>query len=100
MGNNVIPFRRREGATDSEKAASGGSRIMVQVGRQRYAIHISCAATALAAEADLAAERPPRVPQVETKFLRLRQPARWRIRRCTTSLTRMPVPYMVLKMTR
>ena len=76
MGNNVIPFRRRKGATDSEKAASGGSRIIVRVGRQRYAIDISCAATALAAETDPAAERPPRVPQVETKFLRLRQPAR------------------------
>jgi hypothetical protein len=73
MGNNVIPFRRRKGATDSEKAASGGSRIMVRVGRQRYAIDISCTATALAAEADPAAERPP---QVETKFLRLRQPAK------------------------
>jgi hypothetical protein len=61
--------------TDSEKAASRGSRIMVRVGRQRYAIDISCAATALAAETDPVAERPPRVPQVETKFLRLRQPA-------------------------
>jgi hypothetical protein len=76
MGKNVIQFRRREGATDSEKAASGGSRIIVRVGRQRYAIDISCTATALAAEADPAAERPPRVPQMETKFLRLRQPAR------------------------
>jgi hypothetical protein len=76
MGKNVIPFRRRKGATDSEKVASRGSRIIVRVGRQRYAIDISCAATALAAETDQAAERPPRVPQVETNFLRLRQPAR------------------------
>jgi hypothetical protein len=75
MGNNVIPFRHRKGATDSEKAASRGSRIIVRVGRQRYAIDISCAATALAAETDPAAERQPRVLQVETKFLRLRQPA-------------------------
>ena len=76
MGNNVIPFRRRKGATDSEKAASRGSRIIVRVGRQRYANDISCVATALAAKTVPAAERPPRVPQVETKFLRLRQPAR------------------------
>ena len=72
MGKNVIPFRRRKGATDSENAASRGSRIIVRVGRQRYAIDVSCAATALAAETDPAAERHQRV---ETKFLRLRQPA-------------------------
>jgi hypothetical protein len=75
MGKNVIPFRRRKGATDSEKVASGGSRIIVRLGRQRYAIDMSCAATALAAETDPAAERQPRVQQVETKFVRLRQPA-------------------------
>ena len=74
MGKNVIPFRRRKGVTDSEKA-SCCSRIMVRVGRQRYAIDMSCAATALAAETDPAAERQPRVLQVETKFLRLRRPA-------------------------
>jgi hypothetical protein len=62
MGKNVIQFRRRKGATDSEKAASSGSQIMVRVGKQRYAIN-------------LAAERKPLVRQVETKFLRLRQPA-------------------------
>jgi hypothetical protein len=61
--------------TDSEKAASRGSRIIVRVGRQRYAIDISFATTVLATETDPAAERPPRVPQMETKFLRLRQPA-------------------------
>jgi len=75
MGKNVIPFRRRKGATDSEKAASRGSRIIVRVGRQRYAIDMSCATTTLAAETDPATERQPRVQQVETKFLRLRQPA-------------------------
>jgi hypothetical protein len=76
MGKNVIPFRRRKGATDSEKAASRGSRIIVRVGRQRYAIDMSCATPTLAAETDSAAERQPRVLQVETKFLRLPQPAR------------------------
>jgi hypothetical protein len=76
MGKDVIPFRRRKGATDFEKAASRGSRIIVRVGRQRNAIDISCAATTLAAETDPAAERQPRVLQMETKFLRLRQPAR------------------------
>jgi hypothetical protein len=76
MGKNVIPFPRRKGATDSEKAASRGSRIIVRVGRQRYAIDMSCAATALATETDPAAERQPRVLKVETKFLRLRQSAK------------------------
>jgi hypothetical protein len=75
MGKNVIPFRRRKGATDSKKAASRGSRIIVRVGRQRYAIDMSCATTTLAAETDPAAERQPQVLQVETKFLRLRHPA-------------------------
>ena len=69
MGKNAIPFQRHKGATDSEKAASRGSRIIVRVGRQSYAIDKSCAATVLAAETDPAAER------VETKFLRLRQSA-------------------------
>ena len=58
-----------------ECPASRGSRIIVRVGRQRYAIDLSCAATALAGETDPAAERPLRVLQVETKFLRLRRPA-------------------------
>ena len=75
MGKDVIPFRRRKGATNSEKVASRGSRIIVRLGRQRYAIDIRCEAAALAAETDPAAERQPRVPQVETKVLRLRQPA-------------------------
>ena len=74
MGKSVIPFRRRKGAPDSHKAGSSGSRIIVRVGRQRYAIDMSCAATALATETDPAAESQPRVLQVETKFLRLRQP--------------------------
>jgi hypothetical protein len=53
VGKNVIPFRRRKGARDSEKVASRGSRIIVRVGRRRYAIDISCAATALAAACGL-----------------------------------------------
>ena len=74
MGKSVIPFRRRKGAPDSHKAGSSGSRIIVRVGRQRYAIDMSCAATALATETDPGAESQPRVLQVETKFLRLFKP--------------------------
>lgn len=46
---------------------------MVRLGRQCYAIDVSRAATALAAEIDPVAERQPRIQQVKTKFLRLRQ---------------------------
>lgn len=68
----------RTGAIDSEEAASHGSPIMVRVGKRAgYAIEISCAATALAAEAGPTAERPPRVLQVETKFLRLGSRRGW-----------------------
>ena len=66
LGKKATPFQRRKGATDSEKTGSRGSQIIVRVGRQR---------TVLAAETDPATERPPGVLQVETKFLRLRQPA-------------------------
>jgi hypothetical protein len=47
---------------------------MVRVGRQRYAIDMTWAAPALAAETDPTAERQPRGLQVETKFLRLFKP--------------------------
>jgi hypothetical protein len=70
MGKNVIPFRRRKGATDSEKAASRGSRIIVRLGRQRYAIDMSCAARALAAETD------PRLRSASLEFSRWR-PSSW-----------------------
>ena len=75
MDKNVIPFQRRKGATDSEKAASLGSRIIVRVGKQRYANDMSCAAIPLTPETDPATEFQHRVQRVETKFLRLRQPA-------------------------
>ena len=65
-------FRSTPEATDSERAAS---LRMVRLGRQCYAVDISRAATALAAEIDPVAERQPRIQQVKTKFLRLRLPA-------------------------
>ena len=80
MGKNVIPFRRRKGVTDSEEVANRGLQIIVRVRRRRYAGDMSCAATTLVAEAD-----PLRIARLEfykwkakweTKFLRLRQPAR------------------------
>ena len=66
MGKNVIVFPHRKGATDSEKAASRGSRIIVRVGKQRYALDIGCQATVLPPE--------PATRLIETKFLRLRKP--------------------------
>jgi hypothetical protein len=64
MGKNVIPFRRRKGATDSEKAASRGSRIMVRVGKQHYAFDIKCQASILPQEPE------PASRLIETKFRR------------------------------
>src|ERR1700730_7096747 len=77
MGKKVLPFPRWKGAPDSGTKARSYSRIAVHVGTQRYAIDIACAATALPAEGDPTAElkRRPNVLEVETKFLRLRQPA-------------------------
>jgi hypothetical protein len=65
MGKNVIPFRCRKGVTDSEEVANRGLQIIVRVRRRRYAGDMSCAATTLVAEADPAANCPPRVLQVE-----------------------------------
>jgi hypothetical protein len=71
MGKNVIPFQSRKASTDSEKAASPGSRIIVRVGRQRYALDITCQAGVLPPEPE------PASRLVETKFLRLRKPVGW-----------------------
>jgi hypothetical protein len=78
MGKKVIPFPRKNASdSDSAKAASSSSRILLRVGRQRYAVDIACTARPLAPQEDPTAElkRHPEAPQVETKFLRLRQPA-------------------------
>ena len=75
MGKNVIPFPRRQGVPDAAMTAGSRSRVTVRVGRQQYVIDISCTATALPPD-DLAADHRPAVPQVETKFLRLRNPAK------------------------
>jgi hypothetical protein len=64
MGKNVIQFLRRKGATDSEEAASGSSRIMVRVGKQLYALDITCKASVLPPEPE------PATRLIETEFLR------------------------------
>ena len=65
MGKNVIVFPHRKSAADSEKAASRGSRIIVRVGKQRYALDIGCQATVLPPE--------PANRLIETKFRCLRK---------------------------
>src|ERR1700730_7030601 len=78
MGKKVIPFPRKNASdSDSAKAARSSSRILLRVGRQRYAVDIACTAMPLAPQEDPTAElkRRPDVLEVETKFLRLRQPA-------------------------
>jgi len=68
MGKNVLVFPHRKSATDSEKAASRGSRIIVRVGKQRYSLDITCQASVLPPEPE------PASRLIETKFLRLRKP--------------------------
>ena len=65
MGKNVVPFPGRKKAPCSTDRASVSYRITVRVGRQRYAIDMSCSTTALS---------PEPAPIIETKYLRLRQP--------------------------
>ena len=69
MGKNVIVFPHRKGTTDSAKAASRGSRIIVRVGKQRYELDITCQASVLPPEPK------PTSRLIETKFLRLGKPA-------------------------
>ena len=74
MRKKVIPFPSRKVAP-SRPVTQGHSRIMIQVGAQRYAMNVPCKATALPPE-----PAPPTTPnrleelQVQTRFLRLRHP--------------------------
>lgn len=74
MRKKVIPFPSRKVAP-SRPVTQGHSRIMIQVGAQRYSMNVPCKATALPPE-----PAPPTTPnrleelQVQTRFLRLRHP--------------------------
>ena len=71
----VIPFPPRK-AAHPRPVRQGHCRIMIHVGRQRYALNIPCAAMVVPPEPAPAAT-PNRLEelQVQTRFLRLCQPA-------------------------
>jgi hypothetical protein len=75
MRKKVIPFPPRK-AADATLVTQGRSRIVVHIGAQRYAMDITCKATALPPE-----PAPPTIPnrleelQVQTRFLHLSEPA-------------------------
>ena len=75
MRKKVIQFPRRK-AANSPPPTKGRTRIMIHVGAQHYAMDITCEATALPTEPAPAAT-PGRLEelQVQTRFLRLREPA-------------------------
>jgi hypothetical protein len=74
MRKKVIPFPPHT-AAGAPPVTQGHSRIMIHLGTQRYAMDITCKATALPPEPD-----PPTTPkrleelQVQTRFLRLCYP--------------------------
>jgi hypothetical protein len=74
MPKKVIPFAPRRAAS-SPPVTKRRSRIAIQVGAQRYTIDITCEATALPATAPAARSGGLEELQVQTRFLRLRQPA-------------------------
>jgi hypothetical protein len=75
MRKEVIPFPLRKAAS-SEAVQQTRSSIVIHVGARRYAMEIPCESTVLPSEPAPAA-MPDRVeqPQVQTRFLRLREPA-------------------------
>jgi len=75
MRKKVIPFTPRK-AAPSRPVTQGHSRIMVQVGAQRYVLEVPCKAMALPPEPALGAT-PNRLEelQLQTRFLRLCHPA-------------------------
>ena len=74
MRKKVIPLPPRKAA--SPPPVMGCSRILIHVGAQRYAMDITCEATALPPEpAPAATSGRLEELQVQTRFLRLRKPA-------------------------
>jgi hypothetical protein len=74
MRNNVIPFSPQK--TTSPGLVKSKSQVTIRLGAQRYAIEITCQARVLSSEPALPPIRD-RVTQqqVQTMFMRLRQPA-------------------------
>ena len=70
-------FRSRAGRARQmpQRPPGADPELPCESGPHRYAIDISCSATTLPPE-DPTPERHPAVPQVEAKFLRLRNPAK------------------------
>ena len=75
MPKKVIPFSPHPAAS-SQPVTTGRSRVVIHVGAQHYAMDITCEATVLQ-PAPAPAVRPGRLEelQVQTRFLRLREPA-------------------------
>ena len=75
MRKKVIPFPPRK-AADSQPVTEGHFRITIRVGAQRYTLNIPCQGVALPPEPVLAATKGRLEElQVQTRFLRLCQPA-------------------------
>jgi len=66
MIKNVVPLPPRR-ATPTKTVS--GQRVVIRLGKQRYALDITCQASVLPPELE------PASRLIETKFLRLRQPA-------------------------
>src|ERR1035438_6318685 len=82
MRKKVIPFPPRK-AADSRPVTEGHSRITIRVGAQRYTLNIPCQGVALPREPVLAATKGRLEElQVQTRFLRLCQPAARFLRNC------------------
>jgi hypothetical protein len=75
MPKKVLPFPRRKPGS-SQPVTQERSRVVIHVGAQRYAMDITCKATALPPEpAPAASSGRVEQLQVQTRFLRLRGPA-------------------------
>ena len=75
MPKKVLPFPPGK-AVSAQPVTRGRSRIVIHVGAQRYAIDLTCEASVLP-PAPAPAAKPGRVEelQVQTRFLRLYEPA-------------------------
>jgi hypothetical protein len=74
MRKKVIPFPPRK-AADSRPLTEGHSQITIHLGAQRYTLNIPCPGVALPREPVRAATRGRLEQlQVQTRFLRLREP--------------------------
>jgi hypothetical protein len=77
MRKKVIPFPPRK-AAHSRPVTEGHSQITIHLGAQRYTLNIPGSAVALPPGPLLAATRGRLEQlQLQTRFLRLREPARW-----------------------